>query len=215
MKTEAVQKIKTRDKLLDVAEELFSEHGFDGVSVRDITDAADVRLASVNYHFKTKNNLFTEIIARRASVLNADRKAELEAVDLENLSPEDSVKAIARAFIYPMFLRSIQGGPGWKNYCRLIAQQAALRNSPNGTSEFFNPVALELIRDLKKALPKLGNRQAHFAFQYLVGATIYLFTENERLDILSGGKYSSHDLESLCDQLVNFATGGILALVKK
>jgi AcrR family transcriptional regulator len=215
MATRTTQKIKTRDKMLDVAEELFSEHGFDCVSIRDITEASDVNLSGVNYHFESKKNLFQEVIARRASILNFDRRTELEAIDLDALPPEESVRAIVRAFVYPIFLRSTEGGAGWKNYCRLIARQTKLRNGPNLTAKLFNPLALELIRDLKVALPKLGNRNAHYAFQYLEGATICLFTENDRLDVLSGGTYTSHDLDSLCDQLMDFATGGILALAKQ
>lgn len=207
-------RITTREKLLDIAERLFAGHGFDGVSVRDITDAAEVRLASVNYHFKTKQNLFIEVIARRANVLNEDRRAALGAIPFDELDAEGGVRAIAHAFVDPMYRRSTQGDEGWKNYCRLIAQQAALRQNPGSTTDFFNPLARDLIELLKTTLPELGDRKAQYAFQYIVGATVYLFTENERLDILSGGKYSSHELEFLCEDLVEFATGGVMALVR-
>lgn len=206
-------KKKTRDNLLDVAEKLFAERGFDGVSVRDITDEANVRLASVNYHFETKRNLFMEVVARRATVLNQDRKTALDKILFTDLTPEEGVRAIAHAFIDPMFQRSTQGDAGWKSYCCLIAQQAALGHSPNSTAEFFNPFAMELIAQLKKVLPGLGDRHAHYAFQYMIGATIYLFTENERLDSLSDGKYSSHDLDTLCEDLARFVTGGVMALL--
>ena len=56
-------------------------------------------------------------------------------------------------------------------------------------------------------------RKEAMAFQYMIGATIYLFTENERLDSLSDGKYSSHELDTLCDDLVKFVTGGMMALI--
>ena len=214
MATQKKNDPSTRDRLLDVAEELFTEHGFDGVSVRDITEAADVRLASVNYHFKTKHNLFVEVIKRRADVLNEDRREALGAIELDTVSPREGVAAVARAFIDPMYRRSTQGDPGWKNYCRLIAQQAALRSSSEQTARSFNPVALEVIAKLQQVLPELDDRQAHYALQYLIGAMIYIFAENERLDILSDGAYSSHELESLCRDMVTFVTGGILAIVE-
>ena len=44
----------TKSRLLRVAERLFAEHGFDGVSVRQLTAAAGVNLAAVNYHFGSK-----------------------------------------------------------------------------------------------------------------------------------------------------------------
>ncbi|WP_317616336.1 TetR/AcrR family transcriptional regulator [Paracoccus mutanolyticus] len=46
--------------LLDAAEALFADHGYFGVSVRDITDRAGLRLAAVNYHFESKEGLFAK-----------------------------------------------------------------------------------------------------------------------------------------------------------
>jgi AcrR family transcriptional regulator len=48
---------KTRDLILDVAENLFAERGFHGVSVREVADAAGVRQSLVHYHFSNKETL--------------------------------------------------------------------------------------------------------------------------------------------------------------
>ncbi|CSD08028.1 TetR family transcriptional regulator [Vibrio cholerae] len=45
----------TKEKILDVAEGLFAEYGFNDTSLRTITSKAGVNLASVNYHFGDKN----------------------------------------------------------------------------------------------------------------------------------------------------------------
>jgi len=50
-----------KDRILDSAERLFARHGFYGVSVRDITKAADVDVALVSYHFDGKRELFAAI----------------------------------------------------------------------------------------------------------------------------------------------------------
>ena len=49
----------TRDRILDAAERLFARRGFHGVSVRDITGAADVDVALANYHFGSKQGRFS------------------------------------------------------------------------------------------------------------------------------------------------------------
>ena len=54
--------LTTRDKIMDVASGLFAQRGFPGTSVRDIARAAEVNLASINYHFETKENLLFEIL---------------------------------------------------------------------------------------------------------------------------------------------------------
>jgi len=58
-----------RNALLDTAEALFAERGLFGVSIRDITDAAGLRNASINYHFESKENLFLAVIDRRIEPL--------------------------------------------------------------------------------------------------------------------------------------------------
>lgn len=58
-----------RDRLLDSAEELFCEHGFDDTSVRDLAAAAGCNIASVNYYFGSKENLYVEMFRRYMSRL--------------------------------------------------------------------------------------------------------------------------------------------------
>jgi AcrR family transcriptional regulator len=60
----------TRLSILDAAERSFAESGFDGVSLRTITERAGVDLALANYHFGTKENLLHEVIARRALIVH-------------------------------------------------------------------------------------------------------------------------------------------------
>ena len=63
----------TKQQVLAAAERLFALHGFQNVSVRDITAEAGVNLASVNYHFGSKDALLFEIFRRRTSELNRER----------------------------------------------------------------------------------------------------------------------------------------------
>ena len=53
----------TRSKLLDIAGEVFAERGFELATVREICRRADVQnLASINYYFRDKNNLYVEAV---------------------------------------------------------------------------------------------------------------------------------------------------------
>src|SRR3954463_138895 len=67
----------TRRRMLEAAERLFLEHGFDGTSLRMLTAAADVNLAAVNYHFGGKEELFRAMLAARLDPLNRERIALL------------------------------------------------------------------------------------------------------------------------------------------
>lgn len=62
------QEEKTIDKkehILDVAEQLFAEQGFEAVSVREISKAAAINIAMVSYYFGSKEKLYEEVINRK------------------------------------------------------------------------------------------------------------------------------------------------------
>ena len=67
---------ETKERILDVAETLFMEHGYEATSLRAITAAADVNLAAVNYHFGSKEELFQSVLTRRLDPMN-QRRLEL------------------------------------------------------------------------------------------------------------------------------------------
>src|SRR6188768_2729855 len=63
----------TKTRILDAAELLFTEHGFEATSLRSLTAAASVNLAAVNYHFGTKEELFQAVLTRRLDPMNQER----------------------------------------------------------------------------------------------------------------------------------------------
>ncbi len=70
----------TKDRLLDAAEELFSDRGIDATSLRAVTSAAGANLASVNYHFESKDGLVRSVFLRRLEPLNNERLELLDAL---------------------------------------------------------------------------------------------------------------------------------------
>lgn len=72
----------TKEKILSVAAALFAVNGYDSTSIRDISKEAGVNLASINYHFKNKLNLYKEVL--NMSMLDLeDRIESIEADDLK------------------------------------------------------------------------------------------------------------------------------------
>ena len=85
----------TKTKILEVARVLFADQGFEGTSVREIAKAADVNIASVNYHFNNKENLFKEL--RLKSYIECS--TEIRAFyDRENPKLEDILVHVFRYF---------------------------------------------------------------------------------------------------------------------
>ena len=202
-----------KERILDAAERLFARHGFYGVSVRDITDAAQVDVALVNYHFGSKRELFAAVFQRRAEMLNPERLARLEEVRRAALPGVPTLEDIINSFTYPLLERSARGGPGWKSYFALIAQ---VNNSPEWApmlmTQYFDPLVERLIAALREALPDCPLREIYWGYQFLTGALTITFAETGRIDKLSGGLCKSSDLDSVHERLSPYAAAGFRAI---
>lgn len=200
--------VGTRDRILDAAEKLFAESGYDGVSLRMITAEAGVELALANYHFGPKLDLFRAVVRRRAEALNAERMAALERL-VEPAAIEDLIDA----FTSPFLERSMRGGPGWKNYARVIAQTA---NSPRWTADVmaaeFDPVARAFIARVEQVFPRASADDIYWSFHFLLGAMTITFAETGRIDELSSGHCLTADLDAIHARMIPFLAAGFRAL---
>jgi AcrR family transcriptional regulator len=96
----------TKERILTAAELLFAQRGFDGASLRQLTAAAGVNLAAVNYHFGSKDRLVEEVFRRRLDTLNAHRLAALSKVAGRG---ETTLEDVLDAFIRPALALSSDG----------------------------------------------------------------------------------------------------------
>ncbi len=84
----------TKQKIIKVAGRMFAEHGFDGVSVRDVVRAAKVNLGAITYHFGGKEQLYEAVIQEKAMPL---RDGSMRIVG-SDLSPREKLSEILRGF---------------------------------------------------------------------------------------------------------------------
>src|SRR6202521_4677618 len=86
---------KTREKILSAAGEVFAGEGFEGDTVRAITERAGVNVAAVNYHFRDKAELYTRVVMDACSARAAWRDVIAEAPD----SPEERLRSLIYHFL--------------------------------------------------------------------------------------------------------------------
>jgi AcrR family transcriptional regulator len=84
----------TRDRLLDAAERLFAEHGYQATTMRGLTAEADANIAAVNYHFGCKQSLLEAVVHRALAPVIEERRRRMEALG-DSPSVEEVVEAIA------------------------------------------------------------------------------------------------------------------------
>ena len=93
----------TKERILDTAEGLFAEHGFPATSMRDITNAAGVNLAAINYHFGSKESLLIAVLQRRTLPINTARLSRLDALEAAAAGRPVETELLVRAFLTPLF----------------------------------------------------------------------------------------------------------------
>lgn len=92
---------RSREELLDAAERLIAEHGFE-VPLRDIAKAAGQRNNSaVNYYFRSRQDLIDAVVARRLVPMEAERQAMLDGMSAEEMAdPEALIRVLVRPFFH-------------------------------------------------------------------------------------------------------------------
>lgn len=203
--------LSCRERLLDAAEVLFAEHGFNGAPMREITRMAGTRLADINDHFGSKEGLFREVIVRRARLINADRLVLLERIPPVG-SGADAIHAVVQAFASPLLAKSLESD-GWRSYLRLLSQLTNTRSKVlELIADEFNPIAALFIDRLGAILPGLSLRQRINAYQFMVASAMAVFADTGRIELLSGGLEHSDSFQSHYDDMVHFVAGGVLLL---
>jgi AcrR family transcriptional regulator len=205
----------TRDRILDAAEELFAHKGYEGVSVRQIMSAAEADVSLAYYHFKSKRDIFDEVMLRRVEILNDIRLKALEAVEKRHPDDLPTVEEIIDAFTHPLLDLLAREHEEWKYYFQLIAQ---INNSPDWGGElmtrYFDPLVRRFIEALKKTLPDCDDADLYWSYHFLSGALTLTFAETGRIDNLSGGKVKSSDLAGVVERMPKFLAAGFERLCK-
>ena len=202
----------TKDVILDAAEVLFAEYGYDATSLRDLTQEAGVNLAAVNYHFGGKEQLATAVLARRIGPINAERHRRLDA-----LPPRPAVADVVRAFVEPAFPTATgcptgHVAPG-RDFCRLMGrlmldQPAFLRTFLAGQ---FRELGSRFEATLRRALPHGDRATTWWRLHFMAGAMAHTLHSGDGLAHLTGGLCDATDVDAVVEHLVAFTSAGLTA----
>jgi AcrR family transcriptional regulator len=199
----------TRTAILDAAEALFAERGYDGVSLRDITGRAAVKLSLASYHFKTKDALFEAVVARRIEMLGGLRQAALRDVVAQG---HPSVEGVLHAFAGPFLVLMLEGGVGWRQFGRLVAQLALGDRHLALAKRYLDETTRIFVAALGQALPGAGADRIARAFAFAASTIFAAFAKSCRtLDDTDAGSFSNN-LKTMYEDLIPFTAAGVRAL---
>src|SRR3954463_2779426 len=115
----------TKTRILDAAERLFVEHGFEATSLRSLPTAAGVTLAAVNYHFGSKEELFQAVLTRRLDPMNQERIDLLARVEREAAGPALACEKLLCAMPRRALPPARGEKRGGKDFLRLVGRAYA------------------------------------------------------------------------------------------
>lgn len=204
-------KTGTREKVLDTAERLFAERGFDGASLRAITSGAGVNLAAVNYHFRSKNDLIHEVFSRSLRPVNARRLAMLDACEAEAGDKPLPLEEVVRAFVEPPLRLEGVMSAGRGTLQTLIGRMFA---DPGGNvRRIFLAEMEEVVRRfrtaLQRSLPDVPPADLFWRLHFTIGAMAHALAAPWIVEVLSRGSCDARDVDGIIERLVAFAVAGL------
>src|SRR5690606_20536073 len=200
---------ETRERILNAAQKLFEQRSFTQVSVREITDAAGVGIAAINYHFGSKDGLLRALFQRAAPTLLAERKQLLRAAGQQNLDTPQRVRAILHALLSPVIRWSAQDATQ-ANVPFLIRVQLDGPEEIRALGESETRHLKPFVRALHEALPDLPMTEIFWRLQFALGIEHSLHQEVKRLESLSGGACNLKDPDAVIERVLDFILPGML-----
>lgn len=198
----------TRERILGVAEMLFARHGFAGASLRQVTAAAKVNLAAVNYHFGSKDGLIEEVFRRRLDELNRERLAALANATNR---PSATLEDVLDAFIRPALGQSLQAHGGGA-FVRVLARAYAEHDERlrRFLSENYGHVLREFAVAFSRFLPHLSKDELYWRLDIIAGAVTYAMADFGIIKRRATTSEEAHRKQAVL-HLITFAAAGLKA----
>jgi len=198
----------TKQRILSAAEELFARHGFAGASLRQVTSAANVNLAAVNYHFGSKDNLINEVFRRRLDELTERR---LEALQQARDSGTASLETLLEAFVTPA-LNLATDRLGGSAFMRVLARAYAEHDQTlrKFLSDNYGHVLKAFAKAIHELMPELQKEPLYWRLDFISGALTYAMSDFGAIKRPPGRTDEEHRRNAAVE-FVRFACAGLRA----
>lgn len=193
---------QTRARLVEAAREVFSQHGFQGATVREICRRADANVAAVNYHFGSKDGLFAE-------ALNFNRLKELQTANVAaDVCPEVRLRLFIRDFMLMLLDEHAAS-----RQCRMMARELA------DPTPALDKIVVEAIAPLHEFLGRLvreiiggepGETRLRRCVYSLLGQCVFYRNSQPVLQRLTPDlRYDRDEIEAIAQHIADFSLAAL------
>lgn len=207
------KRMSTKDKILDAAEQLFAEHGFEQTSLRQITAAAEVNLASVNYHFGSKKALIQAVMARYLDVFMPALQRQFQQLSQQ---PVINSRQVFDCFREP--LRELttvrKHGPTYFLSLLGFAYAEIQGHLRRYIMTHFGDVMQLLQAMMHRANPNLSPVDMFWRLHFVLGTLVFAQVSGQALREIAAADFGeSVRADQIIDKLIPFVAGGVDAAV--
>lgn len=200
---------ETLDRILIAAESLFAEQGFDGTTLRQITQKAGVNLAAVNYHHGDKESLYLEILRRRIRPINQRRLAMLAEAEQQAGDQPVPLAKLMEILAGPLFELYAEADENGRHGARLVGRALVepLAFMESYLAGEYQPWLARFGQALRRHAPALTPEDFLWRFSFVIGALQHALATLHRMKNLTRGICRDNDHAAALPRFVQFATG--------
>jgi AcrR family transcriptional regulator len=188
-----------KERLLEAAQEVFADYGYEGASVRRICQRAGVNIAGVNYYFGDKENLYVEAVKRAHSC--SMKGMPVESLAQPGTPPRERLVGFIRGMVASMHT------PASPAAMKLMMREMAHPGKAAGVvvDEFIRPLAFHLRGILRELLPHLDEPRLLMTGFSVIAQCLY-YRQNRPVSELIFGKDHMESLtaDMVADHVVRF-----------
>lgn len=206
--------MSTKTKILDAADILFAENGFNGTSLREITGQASVNLAAVNYHFGSKKELIKAVMSRYMDELSPQLESALSLICEAESKP--TLKDVFSAFVDPLLSLNDFKENGTSTFLQLLGRgysdsQGFLRWFL--TTQYPN-VFTTFTKAVKIAYPELSTEEMFWRLHFTMGTIVFTMASSEALIDIAHNDFNNRlDIAAVIERVIPYVAAGVGAEV--
>jgi AcrR family transcriptional regulator len=199
---------------MTAAEEVFSERGYYGSSLREVSARCSAAIGLINHYFPSKEALFNAVVDRRRGVLEQAVRTSIARMPAR---PADQPLAVIEHFITPFLRACVEQANELHRYIKMTSHFMSTYRVPEirPALQSLKPIS-DIFRDrLREAYREVPERDFDIAVYLIEAALIFMVQDTGFLESVSDGICVADQIDELIKPAAIFFAAGTSALVAR